>query len=287
MKKNMKKFIKLQRDEVTSNIIYSRVAQKEKDPHNREILLKMAEEENKHAGILRKYTKRDVQPYRWQLFWYKITFAVFGITFGMKLLEKGEDKAIEAYSTLLDQYPDIQTIITDEEQHEAYLISLINEERLKYIGSVVLGLNDALVELTGALAGFTFAIQNNQAIAIIGSITGISAALSMAASEYLSSKSDEEEKPLKSALYTGVAYIITVVLLVLPFVLIPNSFIALGTTVATTILIIAMFNYYVSITKDQHFFKRFAEMAILSLSITAISFGIGYVINILFPKISN
>ncbi|MHA1687407.1 MAG: hypothetical protein ACTSYD_13570 [Candidatus Heimdallarchaeaceae archaeon] len=92
----------------------------------------MAEEENKHAGILRKYTKRDVQPYRWQLFWYKITFAVFGITFGMKLLEKGEDKAIEAYSTLLDQYPDIQTIITDEEQHEAYLISLINKERRLY-----------------------------------------------------------------------------------------------------------------------------------------------------------
>lgn len=286
MQKDNRFFIKLQRDEATSHIIYEKVAAKQKDLHNKDILLRMASEEKKHYGILKEYTNKDVKPYRFMLFIYKIIFAIFGLTFGIKLLEKGEDKAISEYSKLLEEYPDIESIITDEQQHEQYLIELINEERLKYIGSIVLGLNDALVELTGALAGFTFAIQNNKVIAIVGSITGISAALSMAASEYLSAKSEGEANPVKSSLYTGTSYIITVVLLVLPFVLLNVSIIALGISVSVALLIIALFNYYVSVTKDEHFWKRFGEMAIISLVITAISFGIGYVVNLLFPNIS-
>lgn len=62
--------------------------------------------------------------------------------------------------------------------------------RLSYMSSVVLGLNDALVEFTGALAGFTLALNEPRLVALTGSITGVAAALSMAASEYLSTKSD-------------------------------------------------------------------------------------------------
>ena len=50
------------------------------------------------------------------------------------------------------------------------------------MGSVVLGLNDELVEFTGALAGFTLALSDHRLIALTGSITGIAAALSMASS---------------------------------------------------------------------------------------------------------
>jgi VIT1/CCC1 family predicted Fe2+/Mn2+ transporter len=84
------------------------------------------------------------------------------------------------------------------------LISLIDEERLKYVSSMVLGLNDALVELTGALTGLTLALQNPRLIAIVGFITGIAASMSMAASEYLSTKQEDTEKnPLKASVYTG------------------------------------------------------------------------------------
>ena len=116
----------------------------------------------------------------------------------------------------------------EEEVHEQKLIGLINEERLEYMGSVVLGLNDALVEFTGALAGFTLALSDSRLIALTGSITGIAAALSMASSEYLSTKSEggETKHPIKAAIYTGIAYIITVVALVAPFILIENVLIA-------------------------------------------------------------
>jgi len=73
---------------------------------------------------------------------------------------------------------------------------------------MVLGLNDALVELTGTLAGLTFALKNTRLIALSGLITGIAATLSMAASEYLSARTEQESsRALKSSLYTGGAYV--------------------------------------------------------------------------------
>jgi hypothetical protein len=52
-----------------------------------------------------------------------------------------------------------------------------------------------------------------------GLITGIAAALSMAASEYLSTKAGETSKSAgKAALYTGGMYLAAVIVLVLPFI---------------------------------------------------------------------
>lgn len=201
-----------------------------------------------------------------------------GLTFSLKLLEKGEEKATSAYQAIIANFPELKQVLEDEEEHERELIGLINEERLNYMGSIVLGLNDALVELTGALAGYTFAIQNSRVIALIGLITGISASFSMAASEFLSKKQEKEENALKSSIYTGIAYIITVSLLILPFLLLPNHFLNLGLSVLMAILIILGFNFYISVAKDLPFKKRFLEMAGISLGVTAISFGIGWAV---------
>ena len=156
----------------------------------------------------------------------------------------------------------------------------LDEERLRYAGSVVLGLNDALVELTGALAGLTLALQNGRLIALSGLITGIAASLSMAASEYLSTRSEDTDKhPVRAAIYTGIAYIITVALLVLPYLLMPENFyLDLVISLTTGVLIIAIFNYYISIAKDEPFKKSFFEMAGLSLGVATFSFIIGYFI---------
>ena len=111
---------------------------------------------------------------------------------------------------------------------------------------MVLGLNDALVELTGALAGLTLALRNTRLVALTGSITGIAAALSMAASEYLSTReegADPSKSPAKAALYTGVAYSLTVLALILPYLLISNPFVCLALTLSAAILIIAVFNF--------------------------------------------
>ena len=152
------------------------------------------------------------------------------------------------------------------------------------MSSVVLGLNDALVELTGALAGFTLSIQNSKTIAFLGLITGISASFSMAASEYLSTKAedDAEVDAKKASLYTGIAYVLTVIALVLPFFFITNYFVSLAVTILIAIIIIAIFNYYLSVAKRENFKKRFTEMALISIGVAAISFLIGFVVKKFF-----
>ena len=175
--------------------------------------------------------------------------------------------------------PDIDTLIEDENEHERVLLNLLDEERLRYMGSIVLGLNDALVELTGALAGLTLALQNTKLIAVTGLITGIAAAFSMGASEYLSTKSEETVKnPFRASIYTGGAYIVTVFILILPYLIIRNYYVALGLTMAFALLIIAFFNYYISVAKEVEFKQRFLEMMFLSLGVAALSFVIGFVV---------
>ena len=275
-------FLFFQEDEITSSIVYAQLAHIVKDSENKKTLLQIAAEEKAHYEILKRHTGQEVAPNRWRIFKYYWLARILGLTFAIKLMEKEEKDAQEVYARY-PEYPELEKLGRDEEVHEQKLIGLINEERLEYMGSVVLGLNDALVEFTGALAGFTLALSNAHLIALTGSITGIAAALSMASSEYLSTKSEDGDSkhPVKAAVYTGIAYIITVVALVAPFIFIENVLVALGLMLVMALTIIALFNYYYAVARGESFKKRFLEMAILSFTVAGISFLIGYALKTL------
>lgn len=268
-----------QRNEITEYNIYRRIAATLPDAGNRQIMEQIGADEMGHYNEWKKYTGQDVGP-KWLIVWfYTFISRLFGFTFGVKLMEQGEQGAQVNYAEIAKIIPDIQKIHADEEAHEAKLLDMLDEERLRYAGSVVLGLNDALVELTGALAGLTLALQNVQLIALSGLITGIAASMSMAASEYLSTSAEKSDKhPVRAAIYTGIAYVLTVTLLILPYLLLKNEYICLAISLTTAVLIIAVFNYYIAVAKGENFRRRFVEMAGLSLSVAAFSFVIGYFI---------
>lgn len=276
----MKKLLlHVQRDEAESLAIYTNLAKRETNKKNKKILETIASDEAEHYEMLKKITKQDIKPRKYRTFFYISISRVLGLTFGLKLMELGEAQAQVCYKKLEEKYPELGKILEDEEKHEKELIDMLQEAKLSYMGSVVLGLNDALVELTWALAGFTFAIQNSRTILLIGLITGISASFSMAASEFLSKRQEDEDdikEALISSAYTGFAYIGTVVFLISPYFLIENPFHALAATVCIALIIIALFNFYISVAKDYNFKKRFVEMAIISLWVAVISFGIGW-----------
>jgi len=207
-----------------------------------------------------------------------------GLNFGLKLMENCEDNAQDAYDGRLKEVsPKLDEILRDERRHENELISLIDEERLKYVSSMVLGLNDALVELSGALVGFTLALQKTKLVAIVGLITGIAASLSMAASEYLSTKQEDTDKnPFKASIYTGFAYVGTVILLVLPYFLLKNIFLCLAFVILNVLILIFIFTFYISVAKELDFKKRFLEMAGISLGVAIINFSIGLIIRNVF-----
>ncbi len=277
------KVLTYQENEITEHHIYKKLARAVDSPENRRVLEEIAEDELRHYHDWHRYTQEDVKPDQWRVWGYYLISRVFGFTFGIKLMERGEEGAQESYAAVQDTIPEASSMAQDENDHEEALIAMLDEERLQYTGSIVLGLNDALVELTGALAGLTLALQNTNLIALTGTITGIAAALSMAASEYLSTRSEETTKhPVRASLYTGAAYTVTVVFLILPYLLIDNYFVCLACALIAALAIIALFNYYVSVAKDEPFRKRFLEMAGLSFGVASFSFLIGFVIRRFF-----
>lgn len=271
---------RMQKNEITEYFVYRAVAKTVKDDHNRGVLNQIADEEKKHAEIWRAISGTEQKPNRVKVAWFTFLARLLGFTFALKLMEKGETGAVGVYDALSAEVPEAKEIAADEEKHEQALLQILDEERLQYVGSMVLGLSDALVELTGTLAGLTFALQNNKLVALSGLITGISATLSMTSSEYLAARSEGHKNPLKSSLYTGFVYLFTVVCLVLPYLLLPkDAYVqSLATMIAIVVVIIFAFTYYISVAKDLPFTRRFAEMAGISLSVAAVSFVIGLLV---------
>lgn len=276
-----KSLLKLQKNELSEYLVYKKLASRLKNDHNRDVLERIANDEFEHFKFLKRYTQEDIKPRRFKIFWYVLISRIFGLSFGLKLMEKGEDLASRIYNDLASQIPDIASLSVEEQRHEKELLDILSEERLEYAGAMVLGLNDALVELTGALAGLTFALQNAQIVAITGFVTGVAASLSMAASGYLSSKEEADQNdaksPLKAALYTGVAYIVTVLLLIAPYFIFANIFVSLSVMLFIGIMIIFGYTFYITTAKNLKFWKRFLEMAVISLSVAFISFMVGII----------
>ena len=268
---------KMQQSELTESVIYEEIAKFAKGIENKETLLRLAREEKAHYEIWKGYTGIEMKPEKAKVFKYKMLARILGFTFAVKLMENGEENAQAEYELLAEEVPESVQIREQEVEHEASLLGMLDEERLQYVGSMVLGLNDALVELTGSLAGFTFAMQNTRLIALSGLILGISATFSMASSEFLAARSEGRSDALKSCSYTGIAYLITVVLLIAPYLIFGNAnyIAALICMLLIVILIIAGFTYYTSVAQDQPFKSRFLEMAGISISVAVISFIVG------------
>jgi VIT1/CCC1 family predicted Fe2+/Mn2+ transporter len=281
-----KKLLAAQRNEISESHTYAWLAGRVRDEANRKILEGIANDELAHYEVLRKLTQTDVKPSWLRVLWYRSVARVLGLSFGLRLMERGEGFAAGLYGTLKEQQPELADLFLDEQRHEGDLLGLIQEERIEYAGSIVLGLNDALTELTGALVGLTFALQNGRLIAATGLITGVAASMSMAASGFLSAREEDDKgtskKPLKSATYTGVAYVVTVVLLILPYLLLGNVYLAAGTMLAASVLIVLAYNFYITTAKNLPLWCRFRDMAAISLGVAAISFLVGLLVRALF-----
>ncbi len=268
--------------ETTEAEVYLQLSRLTQNEHNREVLAGIARDEARHAELIRGILGEAVRPNKWMVKRIVWNARIFGLTFALKLMERGEHNAELAYREAVATYPQLAAIADDEAAHERSLIDLLEDERLNNMGAIVLGLNDALVELTGALAGFTFALSDPIRIAKTGLITGLAAAMSMAASAFLSARAgaqaegESEAGAGKAALYTGIAYVITVFLLVAPYAVFTNVTCALVAMLLIALGIIAFFNFYLSVARETSFKRGFLEMAGISTTVALISYIIGY-----------
>ena len=267
---------RMQLNEVTEHVIYGIMARRASG-ENAKVLERISNEEKNHAEIWGKYTNEMPRPKALKILFFRLCGLLFGLTFVINLMEVGEEKAQVEYSQIAKYAPEAMKIYEEEEAHENALIAMIDDERLRYISSMVLGINDALVELTGALAGFTFALGSSRIICMAGFITGSAATLSMAASEYLSKKNDTSEShPLKAAVYTGIAYMFAVCMLLVPYTFINSPLLALAGCLFNAAAVILLFTFYVSVVRKEPLMPAFTEMICISFGVAALSFVIGW-----------
>lgn len=272
--------LRIQQSEMTEAAAYHAMADAIKDEHNREALTRVADEIASQAKALETYTNKQLAADERKVKRYARMARIFGFTFAAKLMDRRKIKFVNHSKRLLSEMPEVEEMQADEQKRDDELFALLNEKRLSYVGAMILGMNDAIVEITGTLAGLTLAMQNTRLIALSGLITGVAATLSMAASEYLAERSDGKGDAAKSGLMTGGAYFITVVILLLPYLILDDKMylLAMGIMLVLVVLILAGFNFYTSVARDVSFGKNFGQMCAISLGVAALSFVLGYAI---------
>ena len=267
--------------EYRNQLLFQAFSEREADEDLRNILINLADMERGHVAFWRQHAQQKDYHVKPAVIWgYMILRKLFGLTFVVRFMEMQEGSMVEEIREWLfhtDHHAkkDIETILLVEEQQELKLIKQIKEERVEFMGSIVLGLNDGLIELSGALTGFLFAFQNHLTVILAGVILGISASLSMASSAYLQARQERGKDPVKSALYTGIAYIIVVILLITPYLITTSHFGSLLGMLAVVISIVCGLSFYTAVVFSRNLRQTFFEMLIFSVGTAFVTFLIG------------
>jgi VIT1/CCC1 family predicted Fe2+/Mn2+ transporter len=146
--------------------------------------------------------------------------------------------------------------------------------------SIILGMHDAIVSLTGLIAGLYFASVETNIIIITCIISSISASLSMGAANYLATRATSRRGALGAATTTFFAYMITCILLISPFFVTTNRTTDLLSVFVMAVSIILGFN--LAFYRNKHFWNHFLEMLGICTLVSAAAFLIGESANRLF-----
>lgn len=273
-----KQILNLQRSEITGHAVYTLLSRATKDKKSKVILERISNDELMHYMRWKEYTGVDTEPYRFKVIFYNLLIKLLGHTFALKTMTRVERREQSEYSRISGTIETADKVFKEEHRHENDLISMIDDDRLQHTSEMVRGFNIAVVEMTGVLAGFSFALGNTDVIILAGIITGVAITLSVASTEYLAAKSEGGKRtPFRSAVYSGITNITTVIFLIFPFFVFSNVYISLVFVIINAIIVIAGFNYYISVAKDVSFRSRFLEMVLISLGVAGLAFVIGLI----------
>lgn len=205
---------------------------------------------------------------------------IFGLTFTLKFLERHEKKVIAEYRRIVEELSGgdkttLLNIIEEEEQHEKALVEQIDERMVRYLSFIVLGLADAIVEITGVHAGFLGVTSSTLLAGIAGLVVGFAAAISMGSAAYLQAKHQTSSNPVASAFITSVAYLSAVALLASPYFVLGVMLHAFSGSIAVATALIFLFTLYGAVVGERSFPKEFTESVALTLGTAFATFLFG------------
>lgn len=278
------------KEELFNVHLYSWLARVAITAELRAIMERFAAQERTHYDFWRQWLSEDVPVSSARLWWYKLLIKLFGISFILRLLEQKEHETIEEYRRIAPRLPPdaratLLRLIEDEEKHEAEFLEAIRSEepRLRYLGFIVLGLSDAIIEVTGVHAGFLGVSHRPLTAGVAGLIVGFAASISMASAAYLQAKQNPSVSAARSALYTGASYIIAVVLLALPYFGLASMAGAFWASVGLAIVMILGFVYYSAVVFERSFRQEALESLGVLTATAILSYGFGELLRYFFP----
>ena len=212
---------KMWRREVEAAATYKHLANREKDPKRRDILLRLGEQEDKHAA---RWSERiaassgrtpDPKEVERGLSWFQ---RISDPNVVLHRLEQEENKAEAEYEQLMERLRDpVDRQIAEEAMHEerdhavvlrtlsgggiptprSTLDTILRRERWHvrgtgWIGDAIYGVNDGLGAVFGIVSGMAGYTGGSEVVLAAGLAGTLASALSMGAGAYLSSKSQRE-----------------------------------------------------------------------------------------------
>ena len=220
-KVNLATVEKMWRREVEASATYKHLAQRERDPKRRDILLRLAEQEDNHAT---RWSERiaaatghapDPEEVKRGLSWFQ---RISDPNVVLHRLEQEENKAEAEYDQLMARLSDpddrriAEEAMLEERDHAVILRTLaggkiptprstldtiLGRERWHvrgtgWIGDAIYGVNDGLGAVFGIVSGMAGYTGGSEVVLAAGLAGTLASALSMGAGAYLSSKSQRE-----------------------------------------------------------------------------------------------
>ncbi len=262
------------RDEYTDGAVYQALSHRERNQAFKKALEDLARAERSHYEFWKKYAPdTTVKVNRLKVYFTVLLRLTLGLTFTMKFLERHEDAVHQRYRQIAQTIPAadkarFEAMMEDEEHQESYLMGEIHEGRVKYMSFIVLGLADAVVEISGIHAGSLGIYNRTELAGLAGVVAGMAASIAMASAAYAQAKQGFEGSAKWSAIYTGVSYMFTAIFLALPYFLTGSMITALGISLVVGVALVAAMTYYDTVISARKFKRQFGEIAGIILAAT-------------------
>ena len=279
-------------DEWSDYTLYDRLS-RTVDSHSpfAQVLKHLSATERGHYEFWKKYVPNDEPRLaKLKLYWILFLRRFLGLTFATRYLDRHEENVVKEYKGLAGLIPDsdraaFNAMVADEMEHEKAFAMKVESSAIRYISFVVLGLADALVEISGIHAGWLGLFEKTEIAGLAGVIAGGAASLAMASAAFAQAKQGFQGSARLSAIYTGVSYFVTAIILATPYFLTSNMILALATSLTLAVIILAVTTWYSVVIQEKHFLRDFVEILGILFATTILVFGLGAIVSAEFPGI--
>ena len=281
-------------DEFSDCTLYDRLSKTvNSDSPFKEILLDLSATEHKHFEFWRKYVPgEEPKLARLKLYWVLFLRKFFGLTFATRYLDRHEGKVVQEYEGLARLIPEADRpayddMVADEKEHEKAFAKKVESSAIRYIAFVVLGLADALVEISGIHAGWLGLFEKTEIAGLAGVVAGGAASLAMASAAFAQAKQGFSGSARLSAVYTGVSYFVTAIILATPYFLTSSMILALATSLTLAVAILAVTTWYSTVIQQKLFPRDFVEILAILFGTVILVFLLGAFVSAEFPGIKS